>query len=510
MNHPPFPIRRSDGAGKFRTNSLTVTVAMLIALAGCQSLPPERQMTPTAPGMRRTTDTVDPAVLVSRIVPADLTQLSLKPAAVPLSEAELAALPDLWARIRARFALDDLDTPDVEQFAQRFARSNWLERLGPRARLYLYYLVIEAEKRHLPSELALLPIIESGLNPQAHSPANAVGLCQFIPQTGRRFGLHQSALSDKRKDLTCVASMFDYLAKNSALFNGDWHLALASYNWGEGAVGRAIERNQRDGLPTNYLALRMPGETRGYVPQLLAIKRLIADPARYAISLPRLENHPTIACDVRLAHDMDIEKAARFAGIQIAELRALNPGVRKDIIPRATHPTICLPFESAVRFVVNSSEHKGPHASWSTHTVASRTTLVTLAKRYHTTADVIRSANDIPVGMRLKAGATVLVPRAKTDGDIPLQVAMTAITTFELDVPDTRKITIKAKRKDSLAAIAKRHGVRPESVKHWNPGLKEPFRVGQQLVLHVPVKQKPAIRNHIKAAEAQIQTIWNS
>jgi len=491
---------------------LLLTATLLTLLAGCAGYPEIRHRADlplSAPSdILPATASANSTAIVTPVV--DLWSIQTSALANQPPTVDPAMLPDLWARIRAGFALDDLDTPAVEQFAQSFARSNWLERLGPRARLYLYYLVIEAEKRHLPSELALLPIIESGLNPQAHSSANAVGLCQFIPQTGKRFGLHQSAFSDKRKDLSCVLSMFEYLEANAALFDGDWHLALASYNWGEGAVARAVARNKRNGLPANYLALRMPGETRGYVPQLLAIKRLIADPARYGINLPPLENRPTIACDVPLSRDIDVDQAARLAGISLADFRALNSGVRKSVIPQATHPTICLPFESAVRFAVNASEHKGPLATWTTHTVSSRTTLITLAKRYRTTPEIIRSANEIGQGMRLKAGATVLVPRARADGDIPLRVAMSATTAIEPDVPDRRIVTVKVKRKDTLSLIAKRHRVTIQAMRHWNPAVREPLKAGQKLVLYLPVKQKREGREQTIRAEASTKARQSS
>ena len=486
-----------------------IIATVLTSLVGCAGYPE----------IRRSSEL--PVRPVLGLVPpptADYAQVNINPIfeTPPISMSELvkqpsvsnpADLPDLWARIRAGFALPDLDTPAVEQFAQRFARNGLLEHLAPRARRYLYLLVTEAEKRNLPVEIALLPIIESGLNPQAHSAADAVGLCQFIPATGKRFALHQSVLGDRRKDLACIHGMFDYLERNAAMFGGDWHLALAAYNWGEGSVAKSIEKNRRSGLATDYLSLRMPDETRAYIPQLLAIKRLISNPDRYGIRLPSLDNRPVIACDIAMKQDMDVDKAVRLAGISTAEFRSLNPGIRKGIIPHSTHPTICLPFESAVRFLTNAAAHKGPFASWTTHTVANRTTLAVLAKRYGTTPEVIRSANDIPAGMRLQAGATVLVPRTKADGDIPLQVAMSARTSIEPDVPDTRKITVKVNRKDSLNSIAKHHRVTLIAVKQWNPGVKDPLRAGQKLVLHIPVKPKSAIHNSIKNAEAHSQRI---
>ena len=483
---------------------IILSIVALCSLSGCSGLTGLRN-----PIEMPTQNTQSPAVLSNTsstavpIAPIDaILKLSATNLANQLSDIDPATLPDLWARIRIGFTMPDLDTPDVERFAQRFARTGLLDHLAPRARRYLYLVVSNAEKRNLPTELALLPIIESGLNPLAHSPADAVGLCQFIPATGKRFGLSQSALGDRRKDLACVNSMFDYLERNAALFGGDWHLALAAYNWGEGSITKAIERNSRLGLSTDYLSLQMPNETRAYVPQLLAIRRLIADPARYGVRLPDIENKQTITCDVAVSRDIDVDKAARLANISLSEFRSLNPGIRMGIIPHTTHSTICLPLDAATQFQVNVSEHKGPLASWTTHTVDSRTTLAKLAKKIGASAEVIRSANSIPVGMRLKAGATLLVPRVKADGDIPLSVAMSAITLVEPDIPDSRKVTIKVKHKDSFVTIAKRHKIKSELLKTWNPDVREPLVVGQKLVLHLSLKQKSTIPKGTKKAEA--------
>lgn len=487
-----------------RSSSVLPIVLPLLACmiqAGCSSLPDSRvAATPgsdkavsSAPDQRR----IDAAV--TAISPAKVDSVSLErldeittseivEPDEPEVQIDRASQPDLWARMRAGFALSELDSPDVGRFAVRFAANNWLEKLGPRARRYLYLLVTEAEKRNIPTELALLPIIESGLNPQAQSPAAAAGLCQFIPATGRRFGLHQSALTDRRKDVVCIDSMYEYLERNARMFDGDWLLALAGYNWGEGAVAKAIRRNAKNGLPGDYLSLHMPNETRAYVPQLLALKKLILAPGSYGIRLPDVENRPTMDCDVPIPQDIDVSVAANLAGITVREFRQLNAGVRRGVIPKATHPTICLPFDSAVRFIVNVTEYKGDLASLTTHAVVKRTTLAALAKRYRTTPEAIRVANGIPAGMRLKAGSTVLVPKARGDDDIPNNVAETAQTTYEPDVPDTRKLVVCCKRRDTLASISRRHKVSLDALKRWNPGVKTNLKAGQKLVLYVPLK----------------------
>lgn len=469
----------------------------LAMLSGCTSISPPPSSQPVSPSETRLTE--------ARTTISESTKTELEQELMYLDRANY---PELWSRMRAGFSLPELDSADVERFAHSFAEKGRLEKLTPRIRRYLYLLLVEAEKRNIPSELALLPIIESGLNPRAESPAAAAGLCQFIPATGRRFGLAQSHLVDRRKDMACISAMYTYLQNNATQFQGDWMLALAAYNWGEGAVARAMDRNARASLPTDYLSLRMPNETRAYVPQLLALKQLIRDPARYGIELPIVENHPSIDCEVAIPGDLDVSTASHLAGISPREFRQLNSGVKTGIIPKATHPTICLPFASAVHFMVMIGQYRGPLSSMTTYTVPSRTTLIALAKRYRTTPEVIRQANDIPAGMRLKPGATVLVPKARGEGDIPSSVASTAQLLIEPDVPDTRKLVINSKRHDTLSKLAKRHAISVLAIQKWNPGIKDPLKAGQKLVLHVPVKKpsKPATTRRANLSTARSST----
>lgn len=474
----------------------------LVLLSGCSSI------SPTQPALPSSQPVSPSETHLAAARTANSVNTGMKSEQDQLMYPDRASYPDLWSRLRAGFGLPELNTPDVERFAQSFAEKERLEKLTPRLRRYLYLLLVEAEKRNIPSELALLPIIESGLNPRAESPAAAAGLCQFIPATGRRFGLAQSHLVDRRKDMACISAMYTYLQDNAALFQGDWMLALAAYNWGEGAVARAMDRNARAGQSTDYLSLRMPNETRAYVPQLLALKQLIRNPARYGIVLPAVENNPNIDCDVPIPGDLDVSTAARLAGISPNEFRQFNSGVKTVIVPKATHPTICLPFASAVHFMVNVSQHRGALSSMTTYTVPTRTTLLALAKRYQTTPEMIRQANDIPAGMRLKPGATVLVPKMRGEGDIPSSVASTAQLLIEPDVPDTRKLFITSKRQDTLSKLAKRYAVSVLAIQKWNPGIKDPLKGGKKLVLHVPVGKpsKPAATRHANLSTARSST----
>jgi hydroxyacylglutathione hydrolase len=259
-----------------------------------------------------------------------------------LQVAPLAAPADLWDRIRRGFAMPNLDSDLVRKQQQWYlSRPDYIERMVERSRLYLFHVVEELELRGMPTELALLPYIESAFNPQAVSSAKAAGMWQFMPGTGRD-QLTQNVLRDERRSvLDSTRAALDYLQMLHDMF-GDWHLALAAYNWGQGNVSKAIERNKAAGLPTGYLDLNMPAETRNYVPKLQAVKNIIANPTLFGAVLPDIGNHPFFDT-VDITRDIDVEMAARLAEVRLEDFKALNPSQRKPIILAAGTPRSCCP-----------------------------------------------------------------------------------------------------------------------------------------------------------------------
>src|ERR1700761_9600427 len=247
---------------------------------------------------------------------------------------------DLWARIRRGFQLTDLDGDLVQtQLNWYTSRPDYVQRMTERSQKYLYHIVEELEQRHMPTELALLPFIESAYNPQALSVAKAAGMWQFVPDTGRTYNLKQNMWQDERRDvLASTSAALDYLSRLHDMF-GDWYLALAAYNWGEGNVQRAIARNEAAGLPTDYQSLRMPNETRNYVPKLQAVKNIIMNPQQYGLTLPYIPHHPYFVL-VNTARDIDVTMAAKLAGMPVEEFRSLNPSFAKPVILGATNPQI--------------------------------------------------------------------------------------------------------------------------------------------------------------------------
>jgi membrane-bound lytic murein transglycosylase D len=271
-------------------------------------------------------------------------------------------------------------------------------------------------------ELALLPFIESAFNPGAYSRAKASGMWQFMPATGKDFKLTQNVFRDERRDvIQSTDAALDYLQRLYKMF-GDWQLVLAAYNWGEGNVSKAIKRNQAQNLPTDYASLKMPDETRNYVPKLLAVKKIVLDSKAYGLTLPKLENHPYFVV-VTTSKDVDVSLAAQFARMSVEEFRAMNPSFNKPVILGASEPQILLPYGRAQSFQENMNAYKGRLSSWTAIRLGARETVDQLATRLNVEAHQIREINDIPKGMRIKAGSTVIVPKVGKSKDVPEHLA---------------------------------------------------------------------------------------
>ena len=406
-------------------------------------------------------------------------------------EPEQITQSDLWDRIRRGFAMPDLEGDLVRDREQYYAsRPDYVQRMTDRASRYLFHIVEEVEYRGMPTELALLPFIESAFNPQAMSVAKASGMWQFIPSTGKHFDLTQNIFRDERRDvLASTRAALDYLGKLYGMF-GDWHLALAAYNWGEGSVQRAIARNQRAGLPTDYASLRMPAETRYYVPKLQAIKNIVARPESFGLSLNPIENHPYFLT-VAIQRDMDVDVAVKLAGLHKDEFRALNPQMNKPVILAAGTPHILLPYDNARRFIRNLGDHQGPLASWTAWVVPTTMKPADAAKRAGMSERELREVNKIPPRMLIKAGSTLLVPRNedKHAQDVSADVADNAVMSLAPERSAGRRVVVKARSRETVASLARRMGVSAADVAQWNgvsPSAR--FASGQRVVVYRATK----------------------
>ena len=425
---------------------------------------------------------------------------------------QLSAPSDLWERIRNGFAMPDLDTDLVRDREVWYStRPDYIFRMTERSRKYLFHIVEELERRNMPTELALLPFIESAFNPQAVSSAKAAGMWQFMPATGKYFELKQNAFRDDRRDvLASTRAALDYLQKLYGMF-GDWHLALAAYNWGEGSVGRGIAKNRNAGLGTGYLDLNMPMETRFYVPKLQAVKNIVARPDAFNSRLPVIENHPYFE-SVTITRDIDVSLAAKLAEVPLDDFKALNPSVNRPVILAAGTPQILLPWDNATIFLRNLQAYSGTRlASWTVWVAPTTMKVADAAKRVGMSETELRNTNSIPPRMMIRAGSSLLVARpTHLQQDVGSRLADNGQMSLAPEAV-LRRLVIKAGKNDTVASIARHHRVSPASVADWNKVAQQAsFKLGQQVVLFVPAqannnraKGKPNNRVAQQAAPAK-------
>ena len=479
-------------------SSLTLPLLLpIVLLAGCVTPPGTLPAASpqTAPVAEAPASAAAPQAAASAVLQAP--EVAVAPVPVDPIRPEVrvdlddrAAQTDLWMRVRQGFTMPDLDTDLVRNREQWYAtRPDYVQRMTERGGRYLFHIVEELERRGMPTELALLPFIESAFNPQAISSARASGMWQFMAATGKDFSLKQNIFRDDRRDvLQSTRAALDYLQKLYAMF-GDWHLALAAYNWGEGSVQRAIAKNQKAGLPTDYLSLKMPNETQYYVPKLQAVKNIIARPADFGLALPALRNHPYFL-SVPIERDMDVAIAIKLAGMPLDEFQYLNPQMNKPVILAAGTPQVLLPYDNANQFVRQLPLHRGPLASWTAWVVPKTVRPAEAAREVGMSEAQLREVNRIPPRMLVKAGSTLLVPRGeRRQADVSAAIADNAMMTLAPDAPPLRKVSLKAGRKDSVASVAKRYRVSATQVAQWNSvGAGANFKPGQTVVVYVANK----------------------
>ncbi len=408
--------------------ALRLSLMMILLLGGCASLPGE-QPTDIPPGSAdgvapssslatprpSAPSASTPSLPTPRTPPPPLPVEALQED-VPPSLVDLTIPPeDIWHRIRRGFSMPDLHDPLVAQHQSWYLnRPEMLRRIFERGRRYLYHILEELEKRGMPSELALLPMVESAFNPRAVSPSRAMGIWQFIPSTGKLYNLDQNWWVDERRDIIASTdAALTYLQKIYEM-HGDWHLALASYNWGEGAVARAIAKNQAKGLPTDYASLTMPAETRNYVPKLQALKNIIAQPEVFGIYLPPIPNRPYFQTVEKPAR-IDVALAAELAGISVEEFVALNPAYHRPVIDgNQAGDELLLPVEKIGTFIANLERYEAedrPLTHWLTYTMKRGDTLAKVAARYKLSEARLRQINGIAGRVKVRPGFTLLVPR---------------------------------------------------------------------------------------------------
>ncbi|VVN48892.1 Membrane-bound lytic murein transglycosylase D [Pseudomonas fluorescens] len=470
-------IRKAINKDALTRLAQAIAVAVSATLAGCSSHVPQ-------------TETTHVPNLAARAKPKPVL-LSVKPA---------PQIPqDVWERMRQGYQLQDTAgvNPRIEQQRLWFASNpSFLENAGERGSLYIHYIVERLEERNMPLELALLPVIESAYNPMAYSRANAVGLWQFIPSTGRYFNLRQTRFYDGRRDITAsTTAAMDYLTRLHDMFNGDWLLALAAYNAGEGTVSRAIERNEKLGLPTDYWNLPLPAETQAYVPKLLALSQVVLAPEAYGVNLNPIANEPYFQV-VEINQRMDLSKVAAVANIDEDELFQLNPAFKQRttidgpqhlLVPTSkaqlltTSLSTMRPDEliskKPLKPVFEGADTPAVAGVKRSYRVKRGDNLTTIAKANKVDVKDLQRWNKL-TGKNLKAGQTlVMQDTRRSSGRVNTVVAATS---------KKQQTRYKVKQGDSLYMVAKRFNVEMQHLKRWNPRIGQALKPGQMLTVASP------------------------
>jgi membrane-bound lytic murein transglycosylase D len=327
-----------------------------------------------------------------------------------------------------------------------------------RGERYLFHIVEEVEKRRMPSEIALLPMIESAYNPTAYSRAHASGIWQFIPSTGKTYGLRQNWWQDERRDvLAATRAALDYLEKLYEMF-GSWELALASYNWGEGAVGRAVQRNESRGMRADYLSLDMPAETRNYIPKLMAVKNLVARPDAFGLTLADIPNRPYFVVVTTDRH-IDVKLAAQLADMSVDEFLALNPSHNRPVIRAESSQAILLPADRAERFQAKLQAHSEPLVSWQPYTIERQDSIEKIGARFGIPASQLREVNGLSPAIRNLAGLTILVPATTARSELDVAAAGFATPSATAKTAAQAPLKYVVRSGDTLGSIASRFGL---------------------------------------------------
>jgi membrane-bound lytic murein transglycosylase D len=514
---------------------LFVALAALMA-AGCTSTPSEDDYSSLPPSPRH------PASQAQQPADAPWNDGSY---VIPDYDGSLPLQVDLLDRIRAGYALPDAYNDDVAREIENYrSRPDYLDRTFRRGTRYLHYIVSEIERRGMPMELALLPVVESAFNPVAYSRSHAAGLWQFIPSTGKHFGLEQNWWIDERRDvIKSTSAALDYLQYLNGHFNGDWFLAIAAYNGGEGTIGKAIRQNAARGRPTDFFSLNLRAETRNYVPKLLAISRIVANPKAYGLQFSVIPNQPFFTV-VDPGQQVDLGEAARMAGISSDDVFALNPAFNRMKTPPNGPHRLLLPIDNAQAFQQAYTSGTVPPSAVPAqtevlvgHRVRRGESLSAIARRYGVSVAALRDANQLgttvihPGDKLTIPGSETLVParpglpeQARTprstasvhkvrSGDtlwgvarrygvtVPQLAAANEISAqstlkvgTRLKIPgrnsaaqaETTRVTYKVRRGDTLSQIAQKFDVSVRQLMSWNDIRRSnALRAGQRLVLYV-------------------------
>ncbi|WP_058529084.1 lytic transglycosylase [Legionella londiniensis] len=401
--------------------------------------------------------------------------------------------PNVWDVLRKQFVLNHETTrPEVQnQIRWIISHPSYIRKLAE-SEPYIYHIVTEIKKRKLPGEIALIPMIESTYDPFAYSGAGAAGLWQLMPGTGTDLGLKQDWWFDGRRSIRpSTDAALNYLTYLHKFFKGDWLLAFAAYDSGEGTIARLIKQSGRRRY-ISFWSLPVPRETKAYIPRLLALAAVIQNPKRYNVQLPEIPHLPYFA-EVDIGSQIDLDHAAKLAGISYKELIKLNPGYNRWATPPYQPFKLLIPVERVKQFNRNlASTPQSQRVSWTKHQVNHGDSLISIAKKYHTTVNLIKQLNQLKSD-RVRKGQHLLIPSAKRPAN-PKPIDITASIKNEIPKFATKneiKIIHIVQKQETYEDLQKKYGVSAEDIQRWNLlNSKNPLRFGQQLIIWKRVNSK--------------------
>ncbi|WP_372985304.1 LysM peptidoglycan-binding domain-containing protein [Marinobacter sp.] len=417
---------------------------------------------------------------------------------------------DLWNRMRQGFALDhEVDNERVRDQLNWYAsHPKYIDRVVDRGSRYLHHILNETEKRGLPAEFALLPVVESAFDPFAYSHGRAAGIWQFIPSTGKYFGLTQSWWHDDRRDIIAATdAALRYLERLTERFDGDYTLALAAYNSGGGTVSSAMRRNRKANRPTDFWSLQLPRETRHYVPKLIALAKIFDKPEEYGVTLPPLEDTPYFEV-VETGSQLDLAQAAELAGVDIDEIYLLNPSYNRW----ATNPDgphrLLVPVDNAENFRTALANFPvDQRVSWQNYSVRSGDSLITIARKFNTTTSVIQQVNKLNSDL-IRIGQNLLIPSASRGSDAYALSASQRLERKQERKRDGNRVQYTVRRGDTFWDIAREHRVSVREVAAWNgmaPG--DPLIPGKQLVIWSKTSQPTVLASNSARGKAMVRKV---
>ncbi|WP_038969001.1 LysM peptidoglycan-binding domain-containing protein [Vibrio vulnificus] len=454
-------------------------VFALLLLSGCQSLQTESNTSATPE--TNASQAKSSQQTAKKVKSSDKTLKNVapeQPVVTPKTQ------EDVWQRIAMQLSLEVPDHEKVDYYRTWYLKHpNHLKTVSQRATPFLYLITEKIEARDLPLELALLPVVESSFDPFAYSHGSAAGLWQFVPGTGKMYGLEQNFWYDGRRDVAAATdAALDYLTYLNKRFDGNWNHAIAAYNSGGGRVSSAIRKNNKLGEPTDFFSLDLPKETSGYVPKLLALADIIANQEKYGIDIPAIPNQPVLTL-VDPKEQLDLAIAAQYAGLPVKELQSYNPAYNQWSTAPEGPFQLLIPVDKAEEFLAKVEENRGKGMKMVRYKVRSGDTLSVLAEKHNTTSEVIRTANSLN-GNNIRVGQYLLIPTSQKDASAYTLSAANRLAKTQATARGKYKLTHTVKSGESLWSIAKANKVDHQALAKWNGmGPRDTLRIGQDLVI---------------------------